>query len=459
MSHPGLVLRSFPQHQLPRLCALLTLPVHEAEVRTSRTRHQRHQAVTPSGPPIRVLYSFPHKIGAGRICETAWQQVAGVAAAGAEVLAFPGAVAKELPASVRVRPTLARGRFRIPYRVMGQWRALAIHDRIVAHRLPALAGRIDIVHTWPSGALETLKIAARLGIPTVLERPNAHTRFAYELVERESERLGVVLPPGHEHARNADVLKREEEEFWLAGKLLCPSEFVVRSFLNEGFPAEKLARHSYGFDETVYYPDDRGSRNGRQPLTLLFAGYAAVRKGLHNALEAWLRSAASQDGIFMIAGSFLPAYKAKLSPMLAHPSVQVLGQRSDVPELMRRSDALVLPTIEEGSPLAVMEALGSGCVPLVSDVCAGVCEDMVNSLVHRVGDVDALTRHITRLGTDRELLATLRAGAIRTAPRWTWEVAGKRLLGVYREVIATAPPRKTPFEVRTLRTSVEQTIF
>ena len=40
-----------------------------------------------SNRPIRVLYSFPHKIGAGRICYTAWQQVAGLAAAGADVLA------------------------------------------------------------------------------------------------------------------------------------------------------------------------------------------------------------------------------------------------------------------------------------------------------------------------------------------------------------------------------------
>ena len=41
---------------------------------------------------IRVLYSFPHKLGAGRICDTAWKQVDGLAAAGAEVLVFPGAL-------------------------------------------------------------------------------------------------------------------------------------------------------------------------------------------------------------------------------------------------------------------------------------------------------------------------------------------------------------------------------
>ena len=47
------------------------------------------------------------------------------------------------------------------------------------------------------------------------------------------------------------------------------------------------------------------------------------------------------------------------------------------------------------------EAMGSGCVPLVSDACTDVCIHMENALVHRVGDVEALTQHITMLHEDR----------------------------------------------------------
>ena len=65
-------------------------------------------------------------------------------------------------------------------------RAVALHDRIVASRIEKMVGQIDIIHTWPLGALETLKTAARLGIPTVLERPNANTRFAMEVVQRNA---------------------------------------------------------------------------------------------------------------------------------------------------------------------------------------------------------------------------------------------------------------------------------
>jgi glycosyltransferase involved in cell wall biosynthesis len=385
--------------------------------------------------PIRVLYSFPHKLGADRICYTAWQQVNGLAAAGADVLAFPGVLHRPLPATVRVQPTLARGRLRIPYKLLGTMRALALHDYIVARRVEKLVGQIDIIHTWPDAALRTLKTAARLGIPTVLERPNAHTRYAYEAVQREAQRLGVVLPPDNEYAYKTDVLEREEEEYRLADYLLCPSDFTIKTFVDRGFDRNKLLKHQYGYDEKSCTPDTDRSRKTTQGLTMLFAGDCAVRKGVHFALEAWLQSDAHRDGTFLIAGGFLPAYAEKLAGMLAHPSVRVLGHRNDVPELMRKSDLLVLPSIEEGFGLVCVEAMGSGCVPLVSEACTDVCKHMENALVHRIGDVNALAEQITMLNGNRALLETLRAGCLRTAPQLTWTAAGVRLLDIYREVI------------------------
>jgi glycosyltransferase involved in cell wall biosynthesis len=390
--------------------------------------------MTSVSKPVCVLYSFPHKIGAGRICYTAWQQVNGLAQAGADVLLFPGAVSRDIPREVRVQPTLARHKIRIPYKLVGSMRAFAIHDYVVARRLEKLRGKVDIVHTWSLGAARTLKTAARLGIPAVLERPNAHTRFAYDVVQRECDRLGVTLPSDHEHAYKDDVLRIEEKEYEDAYRLLCPSEFTVKTFFERGFPKEKLAQHFYGVDDAVYYPD-RSSRPESRPFTALFVGVAAVRKGLHYALEAWLRSRAHHDGKFLIAGEFLPAYAERLSGMLSHPSVRVLGHREDVPALMRTSDVMVLPTIEEGFGLVCTEAMASGCVPIVSAACTEICRHMGNALVHAISDVDALTEHISLAYSDRPLLARLRGAGLALVPKITWTAAGQRLLEVYEETI------------------------
>lgn len=384
---------------------------------------------------IRILYSFPTPLGTGRIADTAWYQVKGVSDWGGSVDVFTSSNHKALPSTVRVHPTLSRGRFRVPLKILGRQRAFAIHDKLVARWIRKHAGTIDLIHTWPLGSLETLKTARQLGIPTVLERPNAHTRYAYDVVSKECERLGVVLPKRHEHAYNPEVLRIEEQEYALADHLLCPSDFVVRTFLDLGFAPEKLVRHTYGYDPARYYPNPE--RRESEGLRMLFVGVCAVRKGLHFALEAWLRSTASRKGRFQIAGAFVPAYAEKLAPMLAHPSVEVLGHRNDIPELMRDNDVLVLPSIEEGSALVTSDARGSGCVLLVSEASGAICTHMENALVHAVGNIDQLTGHITLLDQDRALLQRLRTDSLQTVHEITWSASGRRLLDIYRRIASS----------------------
>jgi glycosyltransferase involved in cell wall biosynthesis len=307
-----------------------------------------------------------------------------------------------------------------------------------------MAASVDVVHTWPLGARATLTVARTLGIPTVLERPNAHTRYAFSVVRAECERLNVRLPPDHEHAFNERVLEIEEQEYQLADYLLCPSDFVVRTFRDAGHDSTKLVRHFYGYDETKFTPAESPASGDGTPLTLAFVGVAAVRKGLHFALDAWLQSRASATGTFLIVGSILPEYERALRPFLAHPSVKILGHRTDVPDLMRRSDALVLPSIEEGSALVCGEAIGSGCVPLVSDATSGVCQHDVNSLIHHVGHVEELSRHMTAIHEDRLLLKRLRERALADAPAITWRAAGRHLGAIYEDVARAHPESARP---------------
>ena len=398
--------------------------------------------MTAEQRPIRVLYSFPHKLGADRISNTAWQLVNATSVAGAEMIVHPGNLFRPLPPSVQVIPTLSRGMLRLPYKLLGKIRTLQLHDYIVSKRIEKLAGQIDIVHTWPVAALRTLRAAARLGIPTVLERPNAYTRFAYEVVEKECAKLGIAMPPDHEHAYHEEILQIEEAEYAAADYLLCPSDFVLTTFLNAGYSPQKLVRHQYGYDPKVYSVD-KSRIQGRNGLTMLFVGGVAPRKGLHYALEAWLNSPAHKNGTFLIAGEFIEGYAEKLDMMLSHSSVRRLGHRRDVAELMRKSDILVLPSIEEGSALVTSEARGSGCVLLVSEAAGAICTHMDNALVNKVGDVNELTRQITLLDNDRSLLSRLRSSSLNSADKITWEAAGVRLLDVYRQVLSQKQANKS----------------
>jgi glycosyltransferase involved in cell wall biosynthesis len=352
-----------------------------------------------------------------------------------EVILFAGVLHRPVPANVEVHTTLSWSGIRVSYKLLGTMRALRMHDALVARHLNQLREKIDLVHTWPDAALLTLKEASRLGIPTVLERPNAYTRYAYEAVAREAARLGITLPQSNEYAFKANVLEREEEEYRLADFLLCPSDFVLRTFADYGYPPEKLLRHQYGCDSERFHPE-MSNRDTKRQFTMLFAGDCAVRKGVHFALEAWLRSPACENGQFLIAGKFLPDYKARLLPMLAHPSVKTLGYRTDLPELMRNSDVFVLPSIEEGSALVTSEARGSGCVLLVSEAAGAICRDGENALVHPVGDVEMLSEHITALYQDRSRLQRLRLASLGTVNEITWDASAQWLVMAYSRATA-----------------------
>lgn len=382
---------------------------------------------------VKVLYSFPLRIGAARICQTAWQQVAGLHRAGAHVTAVVGDVQVPLPHDVDVYTTFRYGRFRIPFRLLGVKRAFRLHDAMTARMLERFGAQFDVVHCWPLGGLKTIRMAHRLGIASVIERPNAHTGFAFEAVAEESQRIGVSLPEGAEHAFDERHLAWEEAEYEASFRILCPSEFVRSTFLDRGFRDEKLTRHVYGFDPERFWPPEKP--RAAEPFTVAFVGYAAVRKGLHFALEAWLRSPASATGKFLIAGDILPGYRAYLSEQLAHPSVIDLGHREDIPELMRECHAVVLPSVEEGFGLVCVEAMASGSVPVVSTACTDECVHGKNALVHEVGDVDTLCHHITRIYEHISDFDRLSSNAIATAQTLTWAKAGVRLLQAYDRVL------------------------
>ncbi len=385
-------------------------------------------------PPLRVLYSFPHRLGAGRICWTAWQQVLGIESAGAQVTAIVGSTQRKPPSSVRLITTLSAGRFRIPFRLLGARRMAAIHDWFTSRWLKSHATEIDIVHTWPLGGLRTIRTARKLGIPVVMERPNTHTGFAYQIVEEECGLIDFKLPDGYEHKFDAVSLEHELKEYAEGNFLLCPSDFVKKTFLDKGVAPEKLLCHQYGYDKSAIWPGNQNT-DSSSGLAMIYVGLCTPRKGLHYTLEAWLASDASRSGRFMICGDFVPGYREKLGELLLHPSVEVLGHRNDIPELMRQSDLFVLSSVEEGSALVTYEARGSGCVLVVSDASGAVCSHRKNALVHSSRDKESLTRHINELDRDRELLGKLRYASIRDLDQLTWHAAGVRLVQVYREAL------------------------
>ena len=261
-----------------------------------------------SSKTLRVLYSFPDDIGSAGIGATAWYQVTGLAQEGVEVHVHPTVVVKAIPGAACVQETLRRFGVAIPQSLLGVERALALHDWIVARRLERLQGSVDLIHCWPDASLRTLQVARRLGIPSVLERPCAHTAFAYDIVNAECRREGIRLPQNHCHALRPKRLAHEEREYEWADALLCPSDFVVRTLREREIPLAKLQRHQYGYDPALFSPNGSARRREGRPLSMIFVGRCSRERGCSMRCERGTIPPRRNRAPSLSAGNFSPVF-------------------------------------------------------------------------------------------------------------------------------------------------------
>ena len=99
-----------------------------------------------------------------------------------------------------------------------------------------------------------------------------------------------------------------------------------------------------------------------------------------------------------------------------------LGYQDDVAPWYAAFDAFVLPSVNEGTPVSVIEALAAGR-PVVATRVGGVPDvvrDGVDGFLVDSGDVDALAERLHRLAADRELRERMgAAGRARVLPRYS----------------------------------------
>jgi glycosyltransferase involved in cell wall biosynthesis len=242
------------------------------------------------------------------------------------------------------------------------------------------------------------------------------------------EKLGIELPKGHSHRMNTKRLEHEESEYSACSRLLVPSDHVKKTFVDRGYPSEKLLRHGYGFDPRTFAPVEE-QRSG--PLRAIFLGTVDPRKGLHVALEAWRQAGAYSKARFAIYGRIVEGYHSVIEPYLSLPGVNLNDFTADTAGALRSSDVLILPSFEEGSALVTYEAQGCGVVPLVSDASGAQCVHNVTGLVHRAGDAEQLAGHIQSLIDDPKRLRSMQNTVTRNRDSLTWATAAERLEHCY----------------------------
>jgi glycosyltransferase involved in cell wall biosynthesis len=164
-------------------------------------------------------------------------------------------------------------------------------------------------------------------------------------------------------------------------------------------------------------------------------------KGVATFLEAAARvSRFSPETRFLVAGDgpLCEELQGLAERLGMEDRVLFLGYRSDARALMGLLDVLVVPSMTEGSPLIVLEAMAAG-VPVVASDVGGVPDQARHGeegLLVPPGDPEALAGAMGELLRDPKRARRLgAAGRRRTENGFSHETLVRRIEGVYRAVL------------------------
>lgn len=131
------------------------------------------------------------------------------------------------------------------------------------------------------------------------------------------------------------------------------------------------------------------------------------------------------------------ALRAQVQTMGLQHHVRFLGFRSDIPEILSAADLVVLPSLKEGVPAAVLEAMAAA-KPVVATTVGGVAEVFVDGDMGRLvppGDAPALAKALEEIlsldATTRQQMGVLAREHVRS--RYTQKHLLKQIFTLYHE--------------------------
>ena len=320
-------------------------------------------------------------------------------------------------------------RLRAPARVSEE---LAYLSKLWLDRKSTRPARESDLFVCYSGAgLRTLKELKGSGTLGVVEAVNSHVLVQQRIMREEFERLGLPLTgfPPREVARRV-------REYELADAILCPSQFVKQSFVDEGIRG-RSAFMSFPMasrmpETTAASP--RAVADGT--FRVLYVGQLAPRKGVRYLLEAFALLKHPRKELVIVGPRSQPS---GLEDATIPANVRFAGvlKGEALAQAYDNATVFVLPTLEEGLALVLGEALAHG-TPVIATLNSGgedLFQDGEEGFLTPVRDPLALAEKMQLLADEparRERMS--HAARARMQALGGWEATERLLVETLREI-------------------------
>jgi glycosyltransferase involved in cell wall biosynthesis len=287
-------------------------------------------------------------------------------------------------------------------------------------------GRYDLFHSWSGDCLQSLRVAKKMGIPSIVEIPTWH---------RDRGKTGDRPPPAAPETPKKwkeNLLQTRErfiEEYDLADVLVVLSQKAADTFRVQGFSEDKLYYLPRGVDVERFRPGPR------PPIfRAVFSGALIERKGIHHLLEAWHRLDLKEAELWLV-GSVHDEAKPHLKKYW-RDNIKVVGFKRDVENYLSQGTVHVFPSQCEGSAKVVYEAAACGLPQITTREAGDVVNNGVEGIIIQPGNVGELAAAILELYRHPETVERMGVAARkRVVDNFTWDHFRTRLLIAYERAM------------------------
>lgn len=259
----------------------------------------------------------------------------------------------------------------------------------------------------------------------VMEEVNSHYDHLHAIMRREFEEIGLGKYPSNPGKRELIL-----QAYAGADYILCPSEFVRRSFVEKGFASDRLLKVNFGFNISLLDGNAQQEATNESVFRLLFVGQIHYRKGLRYAIEAF-RKLKHPKKEFWIVGPITKTPGIETSGLPDGVKFTGVLKGEELSNAYNMASAFVLPTLEEGQALVLGEAMAAG-LPIVTTTHSGGDDLLVNrkeGIIVPPADAEALLEAFQELAESPDVDAKMgRAARMRAQELGGWDVATSNLV-------------------------------
>jgi glycosyltransferase involved in cell wall biosynthesis len=276
-------------------------------------------------------------------------------------------------------------------------------DHIVAARLQPC----DLYWGSATGALASGRAAKRMGAHFVLDRACPHVDAQQSLLRTEHDRLGLRYSSEPDWFR-----ERQLAEYAEADAILVPSRYSAESF-PQSMRQKVFVAPLFGRVKTAPPPKAADLQRADRPFNFGMVGGNPVRKGLVYLLEAWEQLRLPHARLLLRTDASLEKIPALRAVLRRSTNVERVEYCRDLRDFYARCDAFVLPTVDDGFGMALLEAIAQG-LPAITTTRCGAAELLradEEILVVPPHDARALAAAMEQMYRSSELRERLRSQA------------------------------------------------